>query len=325
MTRVKKAAGRVAAADPAELAEQLRCACRKASALIQELAALAKACARAAAGRPKGRPAKFHKAEQQAVLKLRGRDVKRSAKPAGHGQCPLCSSEQMLCKHHLYPRGWCKAHGSSKEQRRKIVRLCQQCHDVVHSMLSHEQLAASYNTAAALCAHEPLVKACEQRKARTAKKRGRPSLEQSSGRGKRRRLPSLQEELASLQDEDAEPGAALLELQSAAATKLSRLSSTGCAEARQASADELAGSSQQSDPGTHPRTVTQVLGLCRSRGSERLPAQRLRSPAVMKSPAAHQTQTKQRRAPVVSARLALLLQVRSHCLWPHCLQFLRHD
>lgn len=83
------------------------------------------------------------------------------AAPEGVTGCALCERNHInLSAHHLIPRavhdkaikrGWAS---DLTECRTRIAWLCRACHDFVHKIASHEQLAKHYNTVEALEARE---------------------------------------------------------------------------------------------------------------------------------------------------------------------------
>jgi len=66
--------------------------------------------------------------------------------------CELCGREvQSLSRHHLVPRQEGGRYGAT-------AALCQPCHSTLHLTFSNRELAASYNTIAALQQAAPLQK-----------------------------------------------------------------------------------------------------------------------------------------------------------------------
>lgn len=79
------------------------------------------------------------------------------------GECELCERSMPLTEHHLIPRT--EHHRLATqgvfalaEMRSRLAMLCRPCHSAVHSMITTEDLAASFNTMDALLQHEGICK-----------------------------------------------------------------------------------------------------------------------------------------------------------------------
>jgi len=81
---------------------------------------------------------------------------------SGIENCELCRRQLSLTFHHLIPssvhrKRWVQKR-FSKEDLRKGVWLCRDCHDAVHRFISNEELAQRWNTIHLLLEHPEVRK-----------------------------------------------------------------------------------------------------------------------------------------------------------------------
>lgn len=69
------------------------------------------------------------------------------------GECKLClRHSDHSTSHHLIPQSVCL-----EGQDNRTVKICRLCHDVVHGVMSNEEMAASYNTLELLRTHPGVI------------------------------------------------------------------------------------------------------------------------------------------------------------------------
>lgn len=88
----------------------------------------------------------------------------RSKVEDGDGICPLCEREGLaLTKHHLIPRkehrrGKISRETSKEERENSLLWICRDCHNQLHELIPHRELATEYNSLESLLAHAGVAK-----------------------------------------------------------------------------------------------------------------------------------------------------------------------
>ena len=78
------------------------------------------------------------------------------------GACQLCERTMPLTDHHLFPRQIQKKYirrGLMQgNDRARVLRCCRQCHNTIHKLFDHDELASSLNNREALLGDEKIQK-----------------------------------------------------------------------------------------------------------------------------------------------------------------------
>jgi 5-methylcytosine-specific restriction endonuclease McrA len=77
--------------------------------------------------------------------------------------CALCGRQKPLAFHHLIPRTchsnkWFKKRFSRTEMSHRVVALCADCHDHIHTLFSEKELGRRFNKLEALAENEEVAK-----------------------------------------------------------------------------------------------------------------------------------------------------------------------
>ena len=105
--------------------------------------------------------------------------------PANH--CNLCGrAVEVLTRHHLVPRTRHKNKKNKKlfarDEVKKVIWLCQACHENVHAVLTEKELERTFHTIELLAAHPKIAKFTEW--IRTRPETAGVSVKTSKGLGK---------------------------------------------------------------------------------------------------------------------------------------------
>lgn len=89
----------------------------------------------------------------------RGQD---SSEELPAGACQLCERTMPLTDHHLFPRQiqkkYLKRGLMQGDDRTRVLRCCRQCHNTIHKLFDHDELATSLNNREALLQDERIQK-----------------------------------------------------------------------------------------------------------------------------------------------------------------------
>lgn len=77
--------------------------------------------------------------------------------------CELCETDPIHSFHHFIPRTvhrnkWFKKRFSKSEMRTGGMQLCQQCHEMLHQLISEKELGRHFNTRDKLLEHPQVAR-----------------------------------------------------------------------------------------------------------------------------------------------------------------------
>ena len=79
--------------------------------------------------------------------------------------CKICLRDIKLTRHHLIPVSRHKnkkiKSKFSKDELKKTIEICRECHNQIHVLISEKEMAAEYNTLEKILSHQEVLKFTE--------------------------------------------------------------------------------------------------------------------------------------------------------------------